>query len=235
MPRMARLGLLGLLAVVALAEEPTAPVGGTGGLAHSGADDPWVVADVAPEMGARPLARGTEKTSAQLSVGSPNPPAGSWVRTSIALGGVIGLILLLGWGYRVVASRNGGLPFGFRGRAAQLIEIVARTSLSPRQSLALVRIGPRLVLLGLSPDAVRTLDVISDAELTARLVGLATQGRPDSSTAEFAGALESETRAYEPPSEVSEEEITPEEQRIVAVRQSLAGTLQRLRAKTLGA
>jgi flagellar biogenesis protein FliO len=186
-------------------------------------------------MDARPLRRDVEPTAApatgERAVRSPN--ATGW-RTAAALGGVVGLILLLAWGYRAVASGGGRFSLSFRARRPGLIEVLSRTAISPRQSLCLVRIGPRLVLLGVSPDAVRALDVIQDADLAAQLVGQATQQRSDSSTAAFARCLEREARAYEPAADHVDETTVPEEQRLADLKQKLAGTIARLRAATVG-
>jgi len=208
-------------------------------------DDPWSSPEIAaPRMEGRPLprkrdaGRGTPPTDATASRGSP------WLRTTGSLAAVVGLIVLLAWGYRLVAGRG---RLALSGRRTGLIEIVGRTTLSPRQSLCLVRLGPRLVLLGLTHDAVRALDVIQDADLTARLAGQAAQRRPDSQTAEFARCLEREAQTYTPalrsdgdrplhadetvPVPVVDETVTPEEARLVDVRERLTRTVERLRAK----
>ncbi len=198
--------------------------------------DPWSSPDiVAPRMDARPLHRNLEPrrvpaTSSPATRG-PNSP----LRTTAALGGVVGVILLLAWGYRAVASRAGRLPLTLRNKRPALIEVVSRAALAPRQSLCLVRIGPRLVLLGVTPDAVRPLDVIHDPDLTAQLLGHAAQQRADSSTAEFARCLEREARAYETAGDGAAETAIPEEQHLVELRQKLAGTVARLRATAVGA
>lgn len=194
-------------------------------------EDPWSSPEiVAPRMDARPLPRRPQ--TAGLATGNASPPEArrSWVRTTVSLAGVLALIVLLAWGYRLMANNGGRLPFAFRGRHPSLIEVVGRTSLSPRQSLCLVRIGPRLVLLGVTPDAVRSLDVIDDADLVARLMGQVMQQRPDSNTAAFAQCLERQAQAYEDRSDGPDEQATPEESRIIGIKARLVDTIQRLRA-----
>ncbi len=183
--------------------------------------DPWSSPDVAaPHLEGRPLPRRRDAdrpaaTSAETA-GSRGSP---WLRTTGSLAAVVGLILLLAWGYRLVAGR-GRLHLG--GRRTGLIEVVGRTTLSPRQSLCLVRLGPRLVLLGVTPDAVRALDVIQDADLTARLMGQAAQRRPDSQTAEFARCLERESKGYTS-EDGDADRSAPEEARLTDVRRTADG------------
>ena len=199
------------------------------------ADDPWPSPDIAaPPVDPRPLPRAASPRRAAATaqpdtVGPISNPSAGWVRTTLALGGVVGLILLLAWGYRRMATGT-SLGRALRPRGTPLIEVVSRAALGPRQSVCLVRVGPRLVLLGCTPDAVRALDVIHDADLAARLLGQATAQRPDSHTAEFARCLEREAGTYpRATDDRGDEQLTPDEPRLDAVRQKLSDTLQRLR------
>ena len=121
---------------------------------------------------------------------------GSWLRSGLSLLGVIGLILLLAWGYRLASRRGDLLPLPGRNRRSYLIDIVARKPLTPKQSLALVRLGPRLVLVGVGPEQVTTLDVIDDPKLAAQLLGDAARDQADSRAADFARTLEEESRTF---------------------------------------
>lgn len=198
-------------------------------------EDPWSSPDiVAPRMDARPLARGRATGNLNATNSASGRTQNSWVRTTVALGGVVALIILLGWGYRVVAGQGGRLNLVLRGKHAGLIEVVARAVLSPRQSLCLVRIGPRLVLLGLTPDAVRTLDVIQDADLTAQLMGQVAQRETGSSTVEFTRCLEREAQTYDAPAAAAREPMS-DALRLVGVKQRLAETIRRLRATAVSA
>ncbi len=235
-PRMVLLGLtLALLAATPRAaggDVAPVPAGAEATSQPAGAaiPDPWAALDPAtarPE--ARPLERrhgGVPQTSAQ--VGSEARTAQSWLRTTLSLAAVVGLIVLLAWGYRRVAA-TGTFALA-RGRGAPLIEVVGRTALSPRHSVCLVRVGPRLVLLGCTHDSIRSLDVITDPELSARLLGQAAQQRADSHTAEFAKCLEREAGSYGEQGGGSAEDALPEEARLAELKQRLGGTLQRLRA-----
>lgn len=179
---------------------------------------------------------GGNKAVAQPVSPQPASPAGTgYLRTTAALAAVVALIILLTWGYRAVAGHGGRLALLLRGRHAGLIEVVSRLALSPRQSLCLVRIGPRLILLGLAPGGVQALDVIQDPDLVAQLLGQAAQRRGDSHTAEFARCLEHYAKGPQPEPEGPDESVTPEQQQLAGVKELLADTLRRLRARAVEA
>ncbi|MBU0617190.1 MAG: flagellar biosynthetic protein FliO [Planctomycetes bacterium] len=191
-------------------------------------DDPWsAVAPESPEHGSRTLQRRSGAQTSPLVAGRPAQAQYSVPRTLGALAGVVGLIVLLAWGYR--AMTGGRLTLLNKARRPGLIELVSKTSLSARQSLCLVRIGPRLVLIGQSPEHLRTLDVIDDADLAARLIGEAAQKRAGSSQAEFHECLEREAKGYEIEDVALNETISPEALRVADVHLGLTDAIQRIR------
>ena len=227
--------LTGLLSAPAAAQQTatSAEIEGVGSavepLAAAQVDDPWSVLDdkLSRKKTGRILSRpGADKAPAVLAARSGTPDR-SWTRTIGALAGVVGLIVFLAWGYRAMASGN--LSLLGKARRPGLIEVVSKTSLSARQSLCLVRIGPRLVLIGQSPETLRALDVIDDADLAAKLVGEAARKRTGSSQAEFHDCLEREARDYRTNDDSISETITPEAPRIADVRQTLTNTIRRIR------
>lgn len=228
MPRMAGLGLALLLGgALPVCGEPDDPLPATPSAAVL--DDPWQSPDIAPRMDARPLQRSDTPRPPAMTARGEEPVGPPWARTTLALGGVVALILLLAWGYRRMAA--GSLGLTLRSRSAVVLEVVGRTTLAPRQAVYLVRVGPRLVLLGCTADAIRPLDVIADPDLTARLLGQAAAARPASATAEFAQCLEHQAGQYKRDEEdVPEDTLSPNELRLRAVRQRLSGTIERLRA-----
>ena len=238
MPRTAWIGLtlaLGCLAATAAGASPEAPATAT----HSDQsliDEPWLTLE-APTPShdkPRPLARdGKSATKKAAGASLPGRTSAAWFRTTLSLAGVIGLILLLAWGYRRMAA-GGRLGLTLRPRTAGVVEILSRTTLAPRQSLCLVRVGPKLVLLGCTPTTIRPLDVINDATLTAQLAGHAAQQRPDSHTAEFTRVLESEARGFQERTTAEEESPAPTDDRLNSIRDTLGDTIQRLRTKMAG-
>lgn len=189
----------------------------------SDADSAKSAARAAPPP--RPLTRTGAAAGDRTISRSENRSDGGWLRTTASLAAVIAVILLLAWGYRAI-SGGARLPLR-RGRQPGALEVLARNSLSPRHALCLVRVGPRLVLIGVSPDRLTTLDVLADAEVAARLGGEAARTRSDSHAAEFERFLDREAQQYTPADEV-DEAITPDEQRVHAIRRTLAAAAARL-------
>jgi flagellar biogenesis protein FliO len=147
---------------------------------------------------------------------------GGTIRTLGALAAVVALLVLLAWGYRLCTDwgRNG---LAARARNRGLIEIVARQTLSPKHSVYLIRTGDRVVLVGMSPEGLRTLDTIADADAASRLLGRAAAEKPTSSTAAFQETLASADIAYEEPAD------DEDPAHIKRVRARLAEALARLK------
>lgn len=132
----------------------------------------------------QPIQRGTTTTT----------NGGSWARTTLSLVAVVSLALLLAWGYRSAAM--GANPLTPRGRSGGLIQVIGRQSISPRHAVCLVRVGPRLVLVGQSQDRLTQLDVIEDAALVSQLVGESGLAAERRDAAVFQRQLESEAAEY---------------------------------------
>ncbi|MFO0840645.1 MAG: flagellar biosynthetic protein FliO [Phycisphaerae bacterium] len=154
--------------------------------------DPWNAIEP-PELSAAktPLRR---RPASGVSTPGVAGTSSSWLRTTASLGGVIALILLLSWGYRVALGR-GGLSLA-KARRPGLIQIISRASLTPRHGLALVRVGPRLVLVGVGNEGLSALDVVEDAKLAAALAGDAATQQTESHSAEFARVIADESKTY---------------------------------------
>lgn len=80
--------------------------------------------------------------------------------------------------------------------ASDLLEVVSRMSLSSKQSLVLVRMGQRILLLGVTGDQINTLCLVEDPDQVAMIVGRAATRKPDSSTQAFDQAFRHEAGAY---------------------------------------
>lgn len=188
------LALLVCFAAAARADDPAAAADpGPWSAIEPRRDDAAASTGDAPASAApnedRALRRGS---SGSKSAGAtPSDTGGGWLRSVGSLGAVVGVILFLAWGYKATTS---GAAMRLKARRPGLIQIVSRTSLSNRQSFCLVRVGPRMVLVGVSGDALRTLDVIDDADLVSRLAGEAESAK---TSPEFKAALERDLSRYE--------------------------------------
>ncbi len=69
--------------------------------------------------------------------------------------------------------------------ASPAVRVLGRTHLSPRQSVMLVKVGRRVLIVGSTADGLRTLDSITDPAEVSELVGLAEMSRAGSATTSF--------------------------------------------------
>jgi flagellar biosynthetic protein FliO len=78
-----------------------------------------------------------------------------------------------------------------------VLEVVARLPLSPKQSLVLVKMGQRMVLVGVTPERVNSVCLVDDPEQVAELTGrIASQAR-DSSAHEFGQSLDEQADTFD--------------------------------------
>jgi len=99
---------------------------------------------------------------------------GDVATTLLALAVVVAMIFLA----RYLLRRLAGVHAGTRRLAA--MEVMARTRVSPRQQLLLVRLGKRLVLTGCGPGSLTALAEVTDPDDVADLIQAAEQSRPAS-------------------------------------------------------
>ena len=230
---MASIWLVGLLVASGAWAQGTDPAADPNAAALSEADpaapqdDPWSSPEIAaPVMGGEVVKR--PHSSNVLTGGEPMSRSRAWLRTSASLAGVVALIILLAWGYRLVTGASGRLSLAGRARHPELIEKIGRVSLSPRQSLHLVRVGPQLVLIGATHDSLRALSIIEDPDLAARLAGRQAQGKADSHLAEFHRCLETETEEYDDRDRQPRDVVAFGGGGVNALKQRLAQAVQRL-------
>lgn len=177
----------------------------------------------------RPAVQDSRSVPRDRPQGSPSGPGTPWLRTIGSLACVVGLIVLLAWGYRVVAERGVGLPLA-RQRQAGLVEVLSRTSLSPRHSVTLLRVGARLVLVGQSRDGLARIDAFEDADFAARAAGQAATAGAAGRSAEFRSSLAGAEKDLAEAEAELDEAALPAEGRLAELRDALTTATQRLRA-----
>ncbi len=110
----------------------------------------------------------------------------------------LALVLLIIGGLTLVARRF--VPREWRIRAGNrgVIEVLARQQISPKQSIILVKVGRRAVLVGSAPDRLTCLDTITDADEVALLVGRSGSAGARSLTGAFEREILREVASYDP-------------------------------------
>ena len=223
---------------LANAGQPSSLAGDDEGPAESQADAGDSRADVHPKDGVsgrsnfekQRIGRSHQEPAAANH--EPKPKAGPvtggaiW-RTVLSL--VLVLVLIVGGSYWLRRFSPRGSPF----RRAGGLEIIARNHINPKQSMCLVRVGSRLLLVGLSPNHMASLDVIDDPEEISQVLGHIETDRSGSISNTFGRLFHRESRQY-PPEEVDEEPMemdSQDEERkpYLQVRGELAGLLNKVK------
>ncbi|MBI4578806.1 MAG: FliO/MopB family protein [Planctomycetes bacterium] len=116
-----------------------------------------------------------------------------------------GFSLLTGlWPLAAVLALIAGLAFVLRKFlparkllvGSDVLRVVARTHLSPKQQLVLVKLGHRLVMLGVSPERVNALMTLDDPEQVAQVMGEIAGRRPGSMSNAFAASMAEQSGRY---------------------------------------
>ena len=92
---------------------------------------------------------------------STSGSAGLWT-TIIALGSIVGVLTLVGRWLKPYVGAPRGLPM-------EAFELLGRRLIEPKVAVHLVRCGGRVLILGVSPEGVRTLSEITDPIEVERL------------------------------------------------------------------
>jgi len=156
-------------------------------------------------------------------------------RVGLSLAAVIGLILALRWGGKKLFQRPGG------ARATRAVQLLARSPVSPRQQVLLLRVGRRILVVGDCNGQMNSLSEITDPEEVAALVVQLHEEKSDFSAKAF-GALfsqasrnmghneeeaEESVPADEPPEpEASEPPLDPA---ISETREEITGLMEKIR------
>lgn len=103
---------------------------------------------------------------------------------------------------------------------AGVMEIVARLPVTGKQSLVLVKLGGRLILVGVSPERMNTVCMVDDPEQVALLIGRVASYARGGQQGEFDGSLEHESEVFDE----REEEFSP-----IRVGGPVRGLLEKVR------
>ncbi len=139
----------------------------------------------------------------------------------------LGLVLAVIAGIALLLRR---LVPAVRTMNGSAIEVLGRNHLSPKQSLALVRVGRRVLLIGVTAERLNTLCEVDDAEEVADLLVRAPSGRRSDQPAGFDKMLnEAAGGLVERTSDAGELLHGPSE-RLIQAKGQLQGLLGKLKA-----
>jgi flagellar biogenesis protein FliO len=127
-------------------------------------------------------------TSSGSNENRPGP--GYWLYMILALGFVI-VLIFIGASVLRKAYPGGRVFSSFAG-----IEVLGRTHLSPKQTLAMVKVNRKLLLLGLTEHHITQLSTFSDPQEVSQLLAQIEQHRPSSITSGFMHLFKSERKNY---------------------------------------
>ena len=99
------------------------------------------------------------------------------------------LAIVLGLFFAVVWLTRRSIPKASQPLPTEAFEILGKAPLAARQTVQLIRVGSRLLLLSVTADGARTLAEISDTQEVEHLCGLCQQSQPASISASFRQVL----------------------------------------------
>lgn len=147
----------------------------------------------------------------------------------LALGLVVGLILLLRWGGKWLFGKNLGAG------STRAITVLGRSMVTPRQHLMLVLVGRRIVVLANNGTQINTVCEITDAAEVAELVGQVRQERGDSMVRTFGSLIRRQEEKFDvdvqPSTPVKMAESIPE-QEMGDTQQEISSLMDKVRLLT---
>lgn len=127
------------------------------------------------------------KSSSDLQASRIAPPRSPWSSTlSTAASLLVVVFLFLG---AVLVLRK-SQPKQFQKLPKDVVEVLGRSPIAPRQNLVVVRFGSKLILVSQQPGETRTLSEIQDANEAGRLIGMCESSRPESISNSFREVLQ---------------------------------------------
>jgi flagellar biogenesis protein FliO len=116
------------------------------------------------------------------------------------------------------------------------LEILTRCAVGPKQSICLVKMGPRLVLVGLSPNHMAALDVVKGQEDIATILGQVETSAPESISSSFGKYFRQESVQFEEQAEEQSLDHPKDEldevRQVHLARSELSGLLDKVKGLT---
>lgn len=118
-----------------------------------------------------------------LSLDKPRSSWGAALSMFFSLAVVLSFFLLVAW--FVKKSQ----PSSFLKLPGDVVQVMGRTPMAPRQQMYVVRFGSKLLLISHQPGQTQTLGEITDADEVQRLAGLCEANHPGSISSSFREVL----------------------------------------------
>ncbi len=170
---------------------------------------------------------GDEPSDGEASEGSSTWNPG-WIGLLWPLALVLVGIFVMFW----AAKRY--LPGLRRMAGSRAVEILGRAYLTPRQSVTVVKLGRRVLVIGQTAEQLSALASITDPEEVSEIVGLCESAGGNSSTATFRKIFQRMDREYEdesadaaPPAEAAADDVSQED--LDRVRSELRSLAEKVR------
>lgn len=147
-----------------------------------------------------------------------------WTRLLVAMGIVLGSILILKW---IMSRMYPGLNVH---KGLQVVRVLSRLPISPRQYVLILQVGNRLLIVGDSGGQLSTLSEIRDPDEVAMLIGqIGTQVDSTTSGSRFAFMFGKAREDFQQPSVVCE---TDSEPMIQDTQDQIKGLIDRVKTLT---
>lgn len=146
-----------------------------------------------------------------------------WYRSGLVS---LALVLLVVGGAAVVARRYFKTDGGSGG---ETMRTLARTHLSPKQSVVLMQLGRKLVFVGVTPEGMTPLRTVDDPEEEAALRGAQVRARGKRER-RFESLLDRETARFSEPADAALETATRDTKRTDGARREVLSLVAKLRA-----
>lgn len=124
-----------------------------------------------------PLKSASEVSSNRMS--APRSPWSTTLSTMFSLS----IVVFLFFGAAMILRKS--QPKQFQKLPKDVVEVLGRTAIAPRQNLILMRFGSKLILVSQQPGETRSIGEIQDANEVDRLLGLCESSKPESVSNSF--------------------------------------------------
>jgi len=144
----------------------------------------------------------------------------SWLSFVGPLAAVLGVMALVLWGARKF------IPGMRRMGGSGVVRVLTRTHLSPRQSIVLVKVGARILVVGQTADQLSRLDAITDGEEVSQLLGQCHGRGADSPSSAFQSVLNDADRDFAPADDAAQGNATATDDRDDSAAESELGRVR---------